>query len=561
MLAATARTWIALHALSLRLPAVGVAALALGTALFLTLTANAAFWRALFALASFGSAHDFLFVGSVFALLVAALSLLVLLFGFPYLMKAVVIVLLLVAAICAHFMDSYGVVIDEDMIRNTFETDSQEALGLLTFALVLRVVLTGILPALFVAWLPLRFGSLGEETRRRGVALAACVAVAAVALLGSYKQITLMGREHRELRLLLNPTTPLASVLSFFRGERGAVAVEPIALDARRVSFARAAPRPKLVVLVVGETARAQNFSLNGYARVTNPRLAAAPIVDFPHVSACGTSTATSLPCMFSPFGRAGYSKDSARSHENLLDVLARVGVDVRWDDNNSGCKGVCDRLPMQRESRRRERLLCGDEGCYDDVLLSALRAQLDSLTGDAFVVLHQNGSHGPAYHERTPPAFKRFAPECTRADVEHCEREAIVNAYDNTILYTDFVLSRLIALLESASGRFDVAMLYVSDHGESLGEGGLYLHGLPWMLAPREQTHVPMLVWLSDGFSTGRGIDRACLEQRRNESHSHDHLFHSVLGLFDVATRIYEPELDLFQPCRAPVPRLLSER
>jgi lipid A ethanolaminephosphotransferase len=103
--------------------------------------------------------------------------------------------------------------------------------------------------------------------------------------------------------------------------------------------------------------------------------------------------------------------------------------------------------------------------------------------------------------------------------------------------------------------------MLYVSDHGESLGEGGLYLHGLPWLMAPSEQTHVPMLIWLSDGFGAGRGIDRACLEQRRNESHSHDHLFHSVLGLFDVATRIYEPELDLFQPCRAPVPRLLSER
>jgi len=189
------------------------------------------------------------------------------------------------------------------------------------------------------------------------------------------------------------------------------------------------------------------------------------------------------------------------------------------------------------------------------------LPAWIDGLPGDGLLVLHQQGSHGPAYHKRSPDAFKKFLPECAGAAVEDCTRDEIVNAYDNTILYTDFVLGRLIRLLESVTDRFDVAMVYVSDHGESLGEGGLYLHGLPWLLAPNEQTHVPMLMWLSDGFNADRGIDRVCLERRRHESHSHDHLFHSVLGLFDVKSRIYEPELDLFGPCRADTPPMLTER
>jgi lipid A ethanolaminephosphotransferase len=196
-----------------------------------------------------------------------------------------------------------------------------------------------------------------------------------------------------------------------------------------------------------------------------------------------------------------------------------------------------------------------------DLVLLEGLSGWIDSLSGDGFVVLHQQGSHGPAYHKRSPAAFKRFLPECADAAVEGCSRESIVNAYDNTILYTDLVLSRLIGLLEREAGRFDVAMLYVSDHGESLGENGLYLHGLPWLLAPDTQTRVPMLAWLSDGFAADRKVDRACLAQGRHESLSHDHLFHSVLGLFDVRTEIYARELDFFAPCREQPPVLFSER
>ena len=533
---------------------------AFGVALFLALSGNLAFFRTLAALAPASPGAALAFLLSTGLILVLALSLVLALFALPYLWEPAAIVLLLVTAICAHFMDTYGAVIDRSMVQNIMETDASEVGDLVTLSLALRVLALGVLPGLLIACTPVVFSGWLREGVRRLVLVVACAVVIAGAIALNYKQFALIGRGHGELRLLLNPTSPLYAAWTYWYKRSEPTAIAAIAEDATRASSA-AERRPLLVVLVVGETARAANFSLGGYERETNPLLAALPILYFNDVTSCGTNTAVSVPCMFSPFGRKRYSDAKAKSHESLLDVVQRTGVSVLWRDNNSGCKGTCDRVQRQAGIQLRHEAFCDGDACFDEVLLEGLPGWTDGLQGDGLVVLHQRGSHGPAYYKRSPAAFKQFLPECADAAVEGCTREEIVNAYDNTILYTDFVLSRLIALLEAASGRFDVAMLYVSDHGESLGEGGLYLHGLPWMLAPREQTHVPMLMWLSDGFSAGRGIDRACLEQRRNVSHSHDHLFHSVLGLFDVETRIYEPELDLFQPCRAPVPRLLSER
>lgn len=530
--------------------------LSFGVALFLALTANVSFWRALEALAP-GNAG---FLATTFVIQVLVLQLVLALFALPYLWKPAAVVLLLAAAICSHFMDAYGAVIDRSMIQNVMETDLREAGDLVTTRLALHVLAFGVLPALLVARTPLSFAGWRRETASRLALVAASIALIAGGILFQYKHFSLIGRSHAELRLLLNPTSPLHAVVRYWKKRPAPKQIAPIAMDARRVIPAVGA-RPTLVVLVVGETARAANFSLGGYERATNPRLAALPVIYFDDVESCGTNTAVSVPCMFSPYGREAYSDAEAKSHEGLLDVLQRTGVSVLWRDNNSGCKGACDRVPRQLGSELRQPALCDGDGCFDEVLLEGLPAWIEALSGDGLLVLHQEGSHGPAYHERSPQAFKRFGPECTDAAVEGCSREAIVNAYDNSILYTDFVLSRLIALLEREAARFDVAMLYVSDHGESLGEDGLYLHGLPFVLAPEAQTHVPMLLWLSGGFTEGHRVDRACLERRRHESFSHDHLFHSVLGLFDVRSQIYSPALDLFAPCRPLAPHLLSER
>jgi lipid A ethanolaminephosphotransferase len=534
--------------------------LSLGVALFLALTANASFWSALAALVPAGSAGGATLLAATFLILVLALNLVLALFALPYLWKPAAVVLLLAAALCAHFMDTYGAVIDRSMIQNVFETDVREAGELVSPMLALRVLLLGVLPAALIVRAQLRFGSWRRETLGRTALVATTALLVAGTIALQYKHFALIGRSHSELRLLINPTSPIYAAFRYWQKRPAPKGVAPIAEDARRVVPA-AGRRPSLVVLVVGETARAANFSLGGYARETNPLLAKLPIVYFDDVSSCGTNTAVSVPCMFSPYGRERYSDRKAKSHESLLDVLQRTGVSVLWRDNNSGCKSACDRVPSVAGSALRHPDFCVGDDCFDEVLLEGLPAWIDSLSGDGFVVLHQQGSHGPAYHKRSPAIFKRFLPECADAAVESCSREEIVNAYDNTILYTDYVLARLIALLGREAARFDVAMLYVSDHGESLGENGLYLHGLPWLLAPETQTRVPMLAWLSDGFAAGRKLDRSCLVERRHEGLSHDHLFHSVLGLFDVRTAIYSRDLDLFAPCRDLPPVLLSER
>jgi lipid A ethanolaminephosphotransferase len=228
--------------------------------------------------------------------------------------------------------------------------------------------------------------------------------------------------------------------------------------------------------------------------------------------------------------------------------VLARAGVKVLWRDNQSGCKGVCDGLPQEQL----EHSLCPEFECLDEQLLDGMDTLLRDAKGNMLLVLHQLGSHGPAYYRRYPASFERFKPACQTDDLRTCSQNEIVNAYDNSLLYTDFFLGRLIDFLERAQKTHDTAMLYVSDHGESLGEGGLYLHGMPYAIAPDEQTRVPFVLWMSQAFRTGFGVDEACLRNeagRRNASH--DQLFHSLLGIFGVGTTVYKRELDLFAPCR----------
>jgi len=257
---------------------------------------------------------------------------------------------------------------------------------------------------------------------------------------------------------------------------------------------------------------------------------------------------------MFLDVGRDGFKATLALRHEGLLDVLQHAGIAVRWRDNNSGCKGVCDRVPHEDLSNTHVAGLCRSDECYDEILLHGLQTYLDKQDRDTVIVLHMKGSHGPAYFKRYPAAFEIFTPACDNIQLDRCSRQAIVNAYDNTLRYTDYVLSQTIDLLRNNAEHFDTAMLYVSDHGESLGENGLYLHGLPYALAPREQIQVPMLLWLSDGLRERLHIDAMCLRAQQQAPLSHDNLFHSILGLSNVQTAIYRPERDLFRPCRPAV-------
>jgi lipid A ethanolaminephosphotransferase len=362
-------------------------------------------------------------------------------------------------------------------------------------------------------------------------------------------------RNHRELRLVLVPSNIVGAVHGYLaRRLSGPVTLEVVGADATHTLAAAGAGKPTLTILVIGETARAANFSLNGYPRPTNPELARQKVLSFSDVSACGTSTAVSLPCMFLDTGREGFKATLAQHREGLLDVLQRAGITVRWRDNNSGCKDVCNRVPHDDLSNMHLTGLCRGDECYDEILLHGLQDYLDRQHRDTVIVLHMKGSHGPAYFKRYPSAFEFFTPACASIQLDRCSRQEIVNAYDNTLRYTDHVLSQTIDLLRANAQRFDTAMLYVSDHGESLGENGLYLHGLPYAFAPQEQTHVPMLLWFSDGLRQRLGIDAACLSAHQHTPLSHHFIFHSILGLSNVQTAIYRPELDLFASCRPAV-------
>jgi lipid A ethanolaminephosphotransferase len=253
---------------------------------------------------------------------------------------------------------------------------------------------------------------------------------------------------------------------------------------------------------------------------------------------------------MFSAVGRKKYDEKKIRSTESLLHLISRAGIPVTWIDNQSGCKGVCKGLESIDAKNFGTPDVCPATGCYDETLLRGLEATIKKVSGDQVVVLHQLGNHGPAYYARYPQAFEKFKPVCASSDLGRCTQQEILNAYDNAILYTDHVLSNAIDLLKMKESR-NVVFIYVSDHGESLGEGGFYLHGLPYSIAPKEQTRPPMTWWFSELYLKQNHVSKECLIRRAKEPAHHDNLFHTVLGVMNISTSVYQPAWDLMAKCR----------
>lgn len=535
-----------------RIPPLSPTLLTLLVSMALVLLYNGQFWSALLDAVPARSARDLLFIASFGVLLVVIFNLLLQALPARRLLKPVLVLLLLVAAGVSHFASAYGTIIDRHMVASLLQTDAREARDLLGLPMLARLLLLGLLPSILVWRLPLARRSWRRATAVRGGVVASSVTLLALLLWPSYQDYAFFLREHRELGQMVNPATALIAAVKFSMDEPLAAGpVQRVAGNVTRLASTQRDERPTVVVLVLGETARAASFSLNGYAQPTNPELSRLPVVSFENVSSCGTSTAESLPCMFSHLGRAEYSERTARTAENLLDILQRAGLEVAWIDNNAGCKGVCERVPTERTSHGTDPALCPDGECRDEVMLEPLQRIVRDAQTDTVVVLHMNGSHGPAYFKRYPDDFRKFTPTCETSEIRSCSTEAIRNTYDNTIVYTDHFLARVVATLEAASERLDTAMLYVSDHGESLGEASTWLHGLPYHIAPDVQKHVPMILWASGGYSVRQGLDLDCLQAASEAPLSHDHLFHSMLGLLDVRTDIYAAGLDFATQCR----------
>lgn len=529
--------------------------LILAAALYLALALNTLFFSDLIAALAPSSAHDWAFAGAAGLLVVALYVLVLTVFALPYVLKPVIIGLVLVAVGVTYFMREYGVVIDVNMARNTFETDAREAGDLLTTHFFLMLFGLGVLPGLLVAIVPVRWPDLRTtvaQNFRRGF-LTGGIALALIGIF--FASFSSFLREHKPLLLKLAPTNAISATVSyaFSGGHHGAVTLKAIATDAHKSSYWQTAKRPAVVVLVVGETARSDRFSLNGYGRKTNPELEKVEgLISYKGASSCGTDTAESVPCIFSGLGRPHFTRARADSREGLLDVVKRAGFEVLWRENQSGCKGACAHVRTETVTHEMLSAYCSDGECHDDILGDRLVEKIENMKSGGVIVLHMMGSHGPAYFKRYPSAFRRFAPTCETSQFSNCTDEEISNTYDNTILYSDHVLAGIIGKLSEASRNVDTAMLYASDHGESLGEHGLYLHGMPYALAPEAQTHIPMLLWMSKSYKRDFEIDEHCMAARAGTAVSHDNIFPTVLSMMGIETTALDKTLDLLAPCRA---------
>jgi lipid A ethanolaminephosphotransferase len=506
------------------------------------------------------------FVGALALMLVSLQALLLGLVGTRQTIKPLLVLLTLVGAFAMHYMQVYGVVIDPSMVRNALHTDLAETRELLSWGLALDLLLYAAVPIALLFFARLEVRPWRQRLGARALLLVCAAGIFALALMWQFQPFASMSRNHKEVRYLVTPLNTVWSLGNVLAVDaRGAAQPrQAIGLDAMPGASWATRSKPRLVVLVVGETARADNWGLSGYARQTTPQLAQLaqaapsatqpPLINFSDVTACGTSTEVSLPCMFAPVGRRQYDEERIRGSESLLHVAARAGVAVQWRDNQSGCKGVCEGLPQDTVSAALAPGLCQADRCWDEGLLRGLDERLRALhdgRGTQLLVLHMLGNHGPSYYRRYPPAFERFKPVCRNDDLGRCTREEIVNAYDNALLYTDHVLATLIGTLSAHAGQIDSAMYFVSDHGESLGEKNLFLHGVPYLIAPREQTQVPMVMWWSAGFGRSAGLDTDCMRTRARQPAEHDNLFHTVLALLDVKTSLYKPALDVTHDCR----------
>jgi lipid A ethanolaminephosphotransferase len=519
--------------------------LILMAAIFLAGFANLSFFNRVLGVYAFDAAHALALLSLACALVIANVLLLSV-FAWRRTLKPVLILVLLLSAPVAYFMDNYGVVISVDMLENLAQTNPDEARDLLNLKLFAYVLCLGILPSIGIWRTQVIWRGWRAALISRALLVGLCLLMLAgmVMALGSFYASFV--REQKPLRTYANPAYPLYSAVRYVANLQKSEALRqllPHGTDARVPAEDR---DRELIVLVVGETARADHFSLNGYQRETNPLMHQAGAISFTDFYACGTSTAVSVPCMFDD--RA--VNPGSGTKENLLDVLQRTGVNVLWLDNNSDSKGVALRVPYKNYRSPDNNPVC-DEECRDEGMLTGLQAYIDAHPkGDIFIVLHQMGNHGPAYYRRYPPAFEKFTPVCRSNDLSQCSQAEIINAYDNAILYTDYFLAKITELLKRNSPTFEAGLFYVSDHGESLGESGVYLHGLPKAMAPGAQLHVPALMWFPPALDE---IDIDALRGKRALRFSHDNLFHTVLGFFEIESTVYRKDMDMLAGVRKP--------
>ena len=523
-------------------------------AIWLGVFLNIAFFEKIRMLTPYNGVKAGLFVVASIIIVVAAYNFIFQFFNWKWTAKPLAIALVFIGGFAAYAVNTLGVLITSDQIQNLMQTDIAEARDTWSWHLVTWTLGMTVLPIIVILMMKIKPEPIIRQLLHKLIALVVSLAMVLGLLFVFYVDFAAIFRENRDLKGMISPQNMIASFASYYKKKAPKENLPLVVYGEDAVlQKAQATSLPKLMVLVVGETARAENFSLNGYGKNTNPKLAQQDILNFSRVSSCGTATAVSVPCMFSGMPRKEYEERLASHREGLLDIAQRAGYQVTWIDNNSGCKGTCDRVNQFKIPEPLQQKWCKDKECFDDILIDSFKAYLATIPQDdnrpRLIVLHQMGSHGPAYYKRVPAQFKVFKPTCDTNAIQGCSREALLNSYDNTLLYTDYVLDSLIETLKNTT-KYQTALWYLSDHGESTGESGMYLHGAPYAIAPTQQTHIPMLMWFSTVWKNQAKQQVKCLAQQGRQELSQDNLFPTMLSLLDVKSKVIDPNNDMLAAC-----------
>lgn len=525
-------------------------------AMWLGLILNFAFYQKIHEFTPYANLKAGLLLVATALIIIAFYNLVLQWLNWKWNAKILASVLIILGGFSAYFVNSLGVVITPDQIQNMLQTDAREVRDLWSMRLIIWTLGFVIFPLGIVWMLQIQPTSTGHQLVHKSLSSVVSLGLILGLLFCFYVDYAAIFREHRDLKGMLSPQNSIASTLSYYKKKAPKANLPLVAFgeDAHLLQQAQMQDHPKLMVLVVGETARAESFALNGYARNTNPELSKLAVINFNQVSSCGTATAVSVPCMFSGMSRETYDEQLASHREGLLDIAQRAGYQVTWIDNNSGCKGACDRVQKYQIPAQLKQKWCDASGeCFDEILVDSLKDYLAHLDKNnpkpQLIVLHQMGSHGPAYFKRSKTPYQPFQLTCNSNAIQGCSTEELKNSYDNSIVYTDHVLAQIVETLKQQT-QYQTGFWYLSDHGESTGEHGLYLHGAPYSMAPTQQTHVPMLMWFSDAWKQQNTHQVSCLKGQTGQARSHDHLFPSLLSLLDIKTQVTEAKNDMLAQC-----------
>lgn len=460
----------------------------------------------------------------------------------PKTLKVLATILILFNGICGYFMSAYHIVFNKTMLRNVLDTNVIEATEWMGISFWIYVVVACLIPLVLIWKCRIVFAPIRTHLKRSAALLVLTGLLTAGLALPHRVPIKIFLKENFNLRYMLLPSSYISSAIGLVKLHFQDVDLIDTTRDLTEARYWNP-DKKMLIVFVLGESARYQSYPLTATARTTGPLKSYLPeMTVLRETQACGVETHVSVPCLFSGYRRTAYHPEAALNTPNILDILQSKQWQMLWLDNEMGCNKVCRNIPTH--------LTCHSRDCTDNVLNERLTQVLPTLTTDSFIVLHQRGSHGPRYDLRTPEKYRLFRPYCTRADVQNCTAAELNNAYDNSLYYTSVLLADLMDDLNRQTDHFYPIMIYISDHGESLGEGGFYAHSADYRIAPPEQKQVPFFIWIPTNTAQELNVNRACLNAKATMPASQDMIFHTLMGMAGLRSAVYDVTLDLTAGC-----------